>query len=317
VDAIVLLTAVTVAASIFAAALALQGRLTATRQVVQQRTLAGTTPAVGRAPILTIPRLEPLSERGRRIAFELERAGLALTVSEFMAVRIGSAVGMTLVAALAARALSFSSVLGILAAVLGFVVGYWLPGHYLMMRKRRRLAQVEDQMLEALVSMAKSMKAGVGLTQALEYASRDVGAPLGPELQRVVRELQLGADIEIVLDEMNRRIGSGDLEIASTAIVIQRRVGGNLSEILTNVANTIRERKGIRDELNALTAQQRLQGNMSALIPVAVACFFFAFNFETARLMFETTAGNIALAVGIFFELLGLWMVRKFAEIEV
>jgi tight adherence protein B len=94
-------------------------------------------------------------------------------------------------------------------------------------------------------------------------------------------------------------------------------VGGNLSEILTNVANTIRERRTIRNELHAVTAEARLQGNLSALIPVFIALFFYAFNNDAASLMFETTIGNIALGVGIFFELAGLWMIRRFADIEV
>jgi tight adherence protein B len=133
----------------------------------------------------------------------------------------------------------------------------------------------------------------------------------------MVRELQLGAELEVILEEMNARVGSADLEIVSTAIVIQRRVGGNLSEVLTNVANTIRERKAIRSELRAMTSKQRLQGNLSAIIPVFVAAFFLALNPDTAKLLFQTTVGNIALTIGVFFELLGLWMVRRFSVIEV
>jgi len=171
--------------------------------------------------------------------------------------------------------------------------------------------------LEGLVSIAKSLRAGMGLTQALDYASRDTPDPLGGELRRAVREIQLGADVEVIFEEMNGRVGSSDLRIATTAIVIQRRVGGNLSEVLSNVSNTIRERRTIQRELNAITAKARLQGNISALIPVFVAAFFFAVNTETANLMFTTTAGNIALAGGIFFELLGLWLVRKLSVIDV
>jgi tight adherence protein B len=165
--------------------------------------------------------------------------------------------------------------------------------------------------------MAKSLKAGVGLTQAMEYAGRDIGEPLGPEILRVVRDLQLGADPEVAFEELTRRIGSRDLEIASTAIIIQRRVGGNLSEILTNVANTIRERSSIRNELHSLTAKQRLQGNLSAALPPIVALIFFALNPDVADVLVTTTAGRISLGVGIFFELLGLWLVRRFGQIDV
>jgi tight adherence protein B len=209
------------------------------------------------------------------------------------------------------------STIGILGAVIAFLVGYRFPGHYMRDLRAKRLRKLEDELLDALVSTSKSLKAGVGLTQALEYAGKEAADPLGSELARIVRELELGADIEDVLEQANRRLASPDFEIVSAAIVIQRRVGGNLSEILNNTANTIRERKAIRNELNALTAKQRLQGNASALIPVFVATFFFFVNHDTAKLLFTTTTGHIALVVAIFFEVLGIWMVRHFSKIEV
>ena len=100
-------------------------------------------------------------------------------------------------------------------------------------------------------------------------------------------------------------------------MIIQRRVGGNLSEILINVAETIRARRKIREELHAETAMQRWQANGSAMIPILIAIFFFLMNPNMARLLFETTAGQIALGIGIFFEVLGVVLIRKFAEIEV
>jgi tight adherence protein B len=165
--------------------------------------------------------------------------------------------------------------------------------------------------------MSKSLRSGLGLTQALEFAARECNAPLGPELTRVVRELQLGGDVDTVFEDMNARIGSPDLEIASTAVMIQRRVGGSLSEILTNVSNTIRERRTIRSELRVLTSRHKLTGNVSAALPVFVAFFFFLGNPDTASLLFTTTAGRIALTVGISFELFGLWLIRKLAVVEV
>jgi tight adherence protein B len=314
-DGMLVLTAVVVAGAIFAAALALQNALTSTRVAVQARTVgAGVT--VDQGPAILVRREGPMSDRSRRTALQLERAGLALTPGEYRAVRLACAV----LAALALLLLSpFGRSLPAVLAVAApaFLVGYWLPSRYVAGRREKRLNRIEEQLLEALVSMAKSLKAGVGLTQALEYAAREAGEPLGTELLRVVREMQLGADLEVVLEEMNGRIGSTDLEIVSTAIVIQRRVGGNLSEILSNVANTIRERRRIRNELFSVTAKQRLQGNLSALLPPAVAGLFFLINPDMAGALIHTTAGLISLAVGIFFELLGLWMVRFFARIEV
>jgi tight adherence protein B len=316
VDGLLVITGAIVALAVFAAVTVLQGILGSTRAAVQLRTTGGTTTQDhGRS--LHVPRLPALSERSRRIAMELERAGLAFTVTEYVAVRVSVGVVLALLLSLFLSGQTADSGLAIGGAVVAFFVGYFLPTIYVGARKTARLRRVEDQLLDTLISMAKSMRAGVGLTQALEYAAKDTEPPLGAELVRIVRELQLGADLELIFDEMNNRVGSPDLEIASTAIVIQRRVGGNLSEILTNVANTLRDRKAIRSELHALTAKQRLQGNLSALIPVAVAAFFFSVNPEVMGRLINTTTGLISLGVAIFFEFMGLWLVRKFAQIEV
>lgn len=116
---------------------------------------------------------------------------------------------------------------------------------------------------------------------------------------------------------LSERIGRPDLDIAVTAIVIQRTVGGNLAEILTKVTETIRERAKLYGEVRVLTAQQRLTGNLVALIPLLVALGFFAFKPELGKLLIETTAGQIALAIGIAFELVDLWLIRRLAVIEV
>jgi tight adherence protein B len=99
--------------------------------------------------------------------------------------------------------------------------------------------------------------------------------------------------------------------------MIQRRVGGNLSEILSNVANTIRERRELRQEVLALTARQRLTANFGALLPIFVAFLLFLLNPDTTKLLVTETAGRIALIAGIGFELLGLWLIRRLAVIEV
>jgi tight adherence protein B len=315
-DGLVLFTALAVALAVFAGVNALQSLMSSTRTAVQAR-VVGATSAQEHGPSLHVPRLQVLSERSRRMAFDLERAGLAFTVTEYLLIRVACGVGLALLTAVVGARLGEEATPGLLLAVIAFFAGYQLPTLYVGQRRGVRLRRIEDQLLDALVSMAKSMRAGVGLTQALEYAAKETDAPLGPELIRVVRELQLGAELELIFEELNNRVGSPDLEIASTAIIIQRRVGGNLSEILTNVAETIRQRREIRRELRAATAKQRLQGDLSALVPVAIAGLFFLANPEVAERLITTTAGLVALTVGIFFEILGLWLVRKFAQIEV
>jgi tight adherence protein B len=153
--------------------------------------------------------------------------------------------------------------------------------------------------------------------QALDYAAEQTPEPLGPELQRTIGDLRLGGDPAIVFEELNRRVGSSDLEIVTTAIMIQRTVGGNLSEILATAANTIRERHELKREVRVLTTRHRVTSNIVALLPVLVFSIFYVSNPDVAGLLFTELAGQIALTFAICMELFGFWIMQRLASIEV
>ena len=165
--------------------------------------------------------------------------------------------------------------------------------------------------------MAKSLQVGAGLMQALSNTAEQTPAPLGRELERTLRDLHLGAEAEDVFGALAERVGSGDVDIMVAAIVIQRTTGGNLSEVLLNVASTIRERAEIRGEIRTLTASQRLSANMVALMPVLVAAAFIFLQPEYGDLLLRTLPGQISLAIAIGFELSGYWLIRRLGVIEV
>lgn len=268
---------------------------------------------------LPLPDLVPVSsDARRRISRELDQAGWAIRVGEYLSLRLASAAAAGALGLLVTTALGVDPI-WLRAAVAGAlaVAGWLLPRMYLSRRRQKRLEQIERQLPDALTAMAKSLKAGTGLLQALAYASHETPPPLGNELESTLRDLQLGAEAEDVFAALSERVGSPDLHIAVTAILIQRAVGGNLSEILLNVANTIRERAKIRGEIQVLTARQRLTGNLVAILPVLIAVAFISINRDTGLLLIETAAGQIALAIGIAFELLGLWMIRRLAAVDV
>jgi tight adherence protein B len=270
---------------------------------------------------LSLPLLDlfPVSSEAReRISRELEQAGWPIRVGEYLLLRVASATAAGVAGLLLLAGLDVGVAWLRVVVVAALVYSGWLlPSLYVSRRRQRRLEQIEKQLPDALTAMAKSLRAGSGLLQALAYAANETAAPLGSELQSTLRDLQLGAEAEDVFGALCERVASPDLDIAVTAILIQRSVGGNLSEILTNVANTIRERAKIKGEIRVLTSRQRLTGNLVALLPVVIAVLFISINPDTGLLLIETTAGQISLAIGIAFELLGLWMIRRLAVIEV
>jgi tight adherence protein B len=240
-----------------------------------------------------------------------------MRVGEYLALRI---VAAGLGAALGFITLfRFSAPLWITLCVSlgGFIGGWLLPVIYVSMQRARRLDAVERQLPDALDTLARSLRAGTGVVQALIYTAEETPAPLGPELAVTMRELRLGANAEEAFAELSNRVGSPDLDIAVTAIVIQRTVGGNLSEIVTGVSHTIRERAKLHGEIKVLTSRQKLTGNLVALMPVLLAFAFILLNPDIGNLLINTFAGRVSLAIGLLFELIGLVLIRKFAKVEV
>lgn len=260
----------------------------------------------------------PVSPEGReRVQLDLERAGLRWRVQEFYGLRLLFALGFALAASLPLAAAGFAPVAAIIVSLLAMIIGWMVPRQYLARRRKKRMVTVEQQLPDALTAISKSLRAGSGLLQALAFAADETPAPLGPELGSALRDLQLGADPIEVFESLSRRVGSGDLDIAVTAIVIQRTVGGNLSEILNNVTNTIRERAKIQREVRVLVTRQMLQANLTAALPVGIAGLFILISPDIGRTLISTTAGNIALGFAALCEVTGIYVVRRLAIIEV
>jgi tight adherence protein B len=262
--------------------------------------------------------LLPLSAKAReQLQDQLEQAGWRLRPGEFAAIRLGAAVLGAFVGMVLAGRLGAWGIQLLLGAVPGLLVGWVIPGWYLAYSRERRLRKIEEQLPDALTAMAKSLRAGLGILQAVSYVARETPPPLGTEFQNLLRDLQLGIEAEEAFAALAKRVGSEDLQIAVTAIIIQRTIGGNLAEILMNVTNTIRERARLQAEVRAITARHRWQANGSALVPVGVALAFILINPRLGDLLINTVEGRIALGIGIAFELLGIWLVRRLAVIEV
>lgn len=239
----------------------------------------------------------------------LERAGLTLNAREYLTLRL--TVGIVL--ASLGFVLSPVPMLGLLGLPLGFfVVGFWL--------KRRitsRQHKLEAQLIELLQMLASGLRAGFGLIQALEASADQLPAPLSVEIRRTLRDISMGSSVEAAFGALNERVGSPDFDIVITAILIQRSVGGNLAEILDNVAHTMRERERIRGEIRTLTSQQRLTGYVIGGIPFGLGAAFMVISPEFTSLLFTDPLGRMMLGAGLVMELIGFFVISKIVNIEV
>jgi tight adherence protein B len=245
----------------------------------------------------------------RSIEVQLMRADWNVRVSEFLGlIGVVAALGV-----IAGTLLLGSPLFGLLFGV----AGLGLPLLFLRRGVSKRRKVLEQQLVEMLVMVSNSLKAGFGLMQALDHASKQLENPIAKELKDTIRATQMGQSIEEAVQGLNARVGSYDLEIVITAILVQRNVGGNLSEILDGVAHTMRERERIRGEIATLTAQQRLTGFVIAGLPVGLGIIFYFMNPDYMMTLFTEQMGRYMIAGAVVLECIGAYVIKRIINIDI
>jgi tight adherence protein B len=248
---------------------------------------------------------------GDRISRELARADLKFKVSEYFALIFISTIAMA--------ALGYLIQPFLPSAIIGAIVGFFIPRFYVRRQQALRLNRFNDQLGDMLNLMVNGLRAGYSTMQAMEAVSRELPAPICDEFRRVVQEMQIGIPMEKALENLLRRIPSDDLDFVVTAINVQREVGGNLSEILDTISFTIRERVRIKGEIRVMTAQVRTSGTVLSLIPVflAVALWFVSPEYIGSFFDRGPLCGWLAVGTIVIMIALGYFVMMKIADIEV
>ncbi|NIP80870.1 MAG: hypothetical protein GWM90_17300 [Gemmatimonadetes bacterium] len=202
------------------------------------------------------------------------------------------------------------------AAVLA-LFGAWLPYGYLKLKKARRLARFEEAFPEAIDMLGRAIRAGHPLSAGIQMVGQEMAEPVGGEFRTLFEEQRFGVPFADALMGMVDRIDLVDVRIFSTAILVQREVGGNLAEILDNISDTIRARFKIRRQLRTFTAQGRMSGLVVGMMPFVVGLGFYAINPDYVRVLFEHPLGRFMLAFGITLQIFGYLWIRKIVNIEI
>ena len=256
-------------------------------------------------------------EWAKNVNLDLTRADLTLHAGEYLALRVGLALVLLAVAVFVIG----GGAMGLLAGVVAAFLGYMLPKIYVRRRIAARVVKFDGQLVEALSLVANALRSGFGFLQALDLAAQQLKDPLAIEFKRTINDISVGASFEDSLLALNQRVQSKDLDIVITAILIQRTVGGNLSEILETVAHTMRERGRIMGELRTMTAQQKMSGYIVGGLPIFVIGILLVMGQMTGdtymKSLFTEPAGRVALIGAGFLEGVGIMIIRKILAIEV
>ena len=247
------------------------------------------------------------NQNANPLAADLASADLQLRPYEFRLVQLAVALAFVLVAFL-----RFG--VSIAVPVLG-VVGYVLPALYLRNRRGRRLQTFEAGLPRAMELIANSIKAGQSIAQSLSSVTDNAGPPLNEEFGLARREIELGASVDSALSNMVKRMGSTDLRLVVMVITIQHSVGGDLPAILTTLADTMRQRAEMRDEILAATAQSRASSLIITLLPLAAATGLYFLVPGYFRPMFDNALGWVMIGISAGLLIVGNVIIRRITKI--
>ena len=244
-----------------------------------------------------------------RVAQRLTGAGSALTAAEWLLIHAAIAVGSAFLGFVLTSRGAF--------AVLMFLFGVAAPWLWLMFRHSRRLAAFNAQLADSLQLIAGGLSAGLSLPQAVDTVVREGAEPMAAELRRALIEARLGVEVEDALDGVAQRMDSEDFGWVVMAIRIQREVGGNLSELLNTVADTLREREFLRRQVKVLSAEGRFSAWILGALPVVMFVYMLLVRPDFIQPLFTEPLGLLLLATAVILLLLGFWVLSRLVKVEV
>lgn len=246
------------------------------------------------------------------ISRQLQRAGLPVRAGEFLFMQLTAAT----IGGLAAALLAWESLGGPAAAVGAAVVCFFLPLAWLRFRVTQRRSAFEQGLPEALDRVAGALRAGYGLEYGFDIVAREGAPPCSEEFGQVLQELNLGGDLEEALARLVQRIASEDAHLLATAVAVQRRTGGNLVEVLSQMTQMLRERDRLRREVRVITTAPRVSGYVVALLPLLTLAVMYVSSRYYIDILLSEPIGQIAAGVGGGLVILGLFLNHRIAQVD-
>ena len=260
-------------------------------------------------PLPALDKLLGGTAKGSALSTWIEQSGVKITVSALLMASLVSSVVTGFIVALALRMP--------IGWVLGGIAGFAIPFLFIKMKRTRRLHTFEETFPEALDLISRALKAGHAFATGLKIVADEMQEPIGPEFRKTFDEQNFGLPLKDALNNLTERIPLLDVRFFATAVLIQRETGGNLAEILENLAHVVRERFKILRQVRVYTAHGRFTGYVLLGLPAFLAIALAFINPEHMQLLFKERMGHIMLIGAAVMQFVGYIWIKQVIKIEV
>jgi tight adherence protein B len=260
-------------------------------------------------PLPMLDRFASGTAHGSALAIWIEQSGVRLSISALLLIAAGCALmgGLTVAGALRMN----------VGWPIGAAAGFAMPFLFLRIKRTRRLRAFEEAFPEALDLVARALKAGHAFATGLKMVADEMAEPVGPEFRKTFDEQNFGLPMKDALASLTVRVPILDVRFFATAVLIQRETGGNLSEILENLAHVVRERFKILRQVRVYTAHGRLTGYVLLALPAFLAVALMFINPEHMQLLFREPIGHKMLGAAAIMQTVGYFWIKHVVKIEV
>ena len=256
-----------------------------------------------------VDRVAGLTSRGSALERWIEQSGVKVSISGLLLMSVGTGILLAVVAGMVARPAW--------APLVGGIAGFFVPFALIRQRRAARLRKFEEQFPEALDLISRAVRAGHAFNSGLKMVADEVDDPVGREFRKTFDEQNFGLPLKDSLNNLADRVPILDVRFFATAVLIQRETGGNLAEILDNLAHVVRERFKILRQVRVHTAHGRLTGYVLLALPAALAVALMFINPDHMNLLFRERMGHFLLLTAIVMQILGYFWIKQVVKIEV
>ena len=203
------------------------------------------------------------------------------------------------------------------SALAAFAGGVAIPYLYISKLRQKRLDQYESQFPDALESLARAMRAGHPLQSAIETLASEMAAPLGPEFRRIRDERRLGMPWKVTLEKFSERVPILEVRLFVAAALVSTRSGGRFTEVLENLAETVREGVALRGEIRAVSAHGRMTGGVLTILPFGIAAMLYLTSPDYLLVLVDHPFGPTMIGAAIAFVVAGHFVIQRIVKIRV
>lgn len=200
--------------------------------------------------------------------------------------------------------------------ILGILFMFYLPKIYINYQHTNYVNDFSRNLTKFIETVISSLKAGLSISNALKIVAEKDKSAVGKEIKDLLYKISLGKSFKVALLEMSAKIKTKEIEILVSALITGIETGGNISNILEGILQTIRKREELNRELKSLTSQGVLSGIIVGLLPFFLLIAIFFIDPQFIEPLFKTQTGIILLILAVFMEILGMFFIRKIIKID-